>query len=100
MLWDLDCGEEEDGLWGSEDLATLTEPVRVKGEEATAEGELVLGGDFEPVWGEWGWARLVWLHLNEEEAVFRAKLGSGDEEVALWKGVVGALMLPPPPPPA
>lgn len=66
------------------------------------EEEVVLGEDlgeeFEPVWGEWG-TRAVWVRLKEEEAVFRAKLGSGDEEGALCKGVVGALMLPPPPPP-
>lgn len=64
------------------------------------EEEVVLGEDlgeeFEPVWGG---TRAVWVRLKDEEAVLRAKLGSGDEEVALCKGVVGALMLPPPPPP-
>lgn len=41
------------------------------------------------------------VRLKEEEAVLRAKLGSGDdeEEGALCRGVTGALMLPPTPPP-
>lgn len=88
----------------SEDLEveeTLNEPVRVKGEEE--EVVVVLREDFgEPVSGGWegaGGARVVWVRLKEEEAVFRAKLGSADDEgvVALCKGVAGALMLPPPP---
>lgn len=83
-------------------VETLSEPVRVKGEEV-----VVLGKDLveesEPVWGERGGAggaRVVWVRLKEEEAVLRAKLGSGDDEgiVALCKGVAGALTLPPPPP--
>lgn len=106
--------EEEDGLRRSEDLEvaeTLNEPVRVKGEEVPGgamEGEVVvlgedLGERSEPVWAEWGGAggaRVVWVRLKEEEAVLRAKPGSGDDEggVALCKGVAGALMLPPPPP--
>lgn len=67
------------------------------------EEEVVLGEDLgeesEPVWGEWGGARVVWVRLKDEEAVLRAKLGSRNNEVPLCKGVVGALMLPPPPPP-
>lgn len=93
-------------------METLREAVRVKGEEvpggAKEEEEVVLGKDLveesEPVWGEWGGAggaRVVWVRLKEEEAVLRAKLGSGDDEgvVDLCKGVAGALTLPPPPPP-
>lgn len=96
----------------SEDLEvaeTLSEPVRVNGEE-------VLGGVMEEEvfeedlgeeaeCGERGGAgaggRVVRVRLKEEEAVFRAKLGSGDDEevVALCRGVTGALTLPPPPPP-
>lgn len=90
---------------------TLNEPVRVKGEEVLGgvmEEEVVfeedLGEEAEPVCGTWGGAgegRVVRVRLKEEEAVFRAKLGSGDDEevVTLCKGVAGALMLPPPPPP-
>lgn len=87
---------------------TLSEPVRVN-------GEVVLGGVMEEEifeedlgeeaeCGERGGAeggRVVRVRLKEEEAVFRAKLGSADDEevVALCRGVTGALMLPPPPPP-
>lgn len=87
---------------------TLDEPVRVKGEEVpegAMEEEVVfeedLGEESEPVWGEWGGARVVWVRLKEEEAVLRAKPGSSDDEGALplCEGVTGALTLPPPPPP-
>lgn len=83
----------------SEDLEvveTLSEPFRVKGvvtEEVLGED---LGEESEPgAGGAW----VVWVRLNEEEAVLRAKPGSGDDVVALCKGVTGALTLPPPPPP-
>lgn len=84
---------------------TLKEPVRVKGEEVPGGAmEEVLGEESEPAWGEGGGVggvRLVLVRLKEEEAVLRAKLGSGDdeEEGALCRGVAGALMLPPPPTP-
>lgn len=95
----------EDGLRGSEDLEvaeTLSEPVRVKGEEMLggAAEEEVFGEESEPAWGGAGGARVVWVRLKEEEAVLRAKPGSGDDEgvAALCKGVAGALTLPPAPP--
>lgn len=84
--------------WSSEELETLSEPVRVTGEEVRGpetEAEVVLG----PEWGDEGRAGMVRVRLKEEEAVLRAKLGSDDDEGALCRGVVGALMLPPPPPP-
>lgn len=94
---------------GTEDLEGAETSVRVTGEEApggATEEEVVLvifGEDFgeqsEPVWGEWGRARVVWDCLKEDEAVLRAKLGSGEDEgaVALCNGVAGALTLSPPP---
>lgn len=82
-------------MWSSEDLETLSEPVRVRGDEVRGpetEAEVVLG----PEWGDRGGAGMVRVRLKEEEAVLRAKLGSDDDGVALCIGVVGALILPPP----
>lgn len=92
----------------SEDLEvaeTLNEPVRVNGEEVLGgvmEEEVFEEDLGEEAGGGAGGVRVVRVRLKEEEAVFRAKLGSGDDEdvVALCRGVTGALTLPPPPPPA
>lgn len=119
MLGDRLRGEEEEeevdgGLRRSEDLeeeaaATLSEPVRANGEEALggpAKEEVVVVVLGEDLWAESepGVAvrtREALVRLKEEEAVLRAKPGSGDDgDVALCKGVVGALTLHPPPPPA
>lgn len=93
-------GDEDDGVRRSEGLeeATLREPVRVKAEEVEVFGE-DLGEESEAAWGNCeaaGGARVVLVRLKEEEAVLRAKPGSGEEVEVLCRGVAGALRLPPP----